>query len=147
MREFEISSPVSGEPHEVWATLTNFSRYGEWSQLVPVAEGSLVPGACLDLRLQGPGGLRMPFRPTVVATDPPREFVLEASAGHRSLIHLVHTFTLAGSAPKLFLQQRWEATGALVPLLWPLLRLAMARFDRLGEDLNARMSALARDAV
>jgi hypothetical protein len=137
VREFEISSPVEGGLQQAWETLTDFSTYGEWNHLIPFAEGSLSPGSRLELRLSGPGGSRRPFRPIVVAAEPPRKLVLEASVGHRSLIHMVHHFTLSGSAPTIVLQQRWEATGALVAILWPLLRAGMARFDRLATDLDA----------
>ena len=45
------------------------------------------------------------------------------------------------------LHERWVATGLLVPLLWPLLRLAMARFREFGADLNARVSDMRSSAV
>ncbi len=143
MREFEISDAIHGEPQQVWDVFTDFSAYGEWNRLIPVASGSVVPGARLDLRIER-GGLRVPFRPTVVSADPPHAWALAASVGHRSLIHMVHHFTISGTAPDLQLQQRWEATGALVPPLWFVLCRSMERFHQLGSDLNERLATLGK---
>ncbi len=123
--------------------LTDFDTYSQWSHLVPFASGATVPGTRVLFRIRGPGRQLRPFRPTVVSVVPSRELVFEASVGHRSLVHMVHYFTLVGEeSTKLSLRQRWVATGLLVPVLWHLLRLAMARFREFGTDLNARVSAL-----
>ena len=140
-REFEFATPVDGARDAAWAVLTDFDAYPQWSHLIPFASGATVPGTRVLFRIRGPGRRLRPFRPTVVSVDPSRELVFEASLGHRSLIHMVHYFTLTGSASSgLSLRQRWVATGFLVPVLWPLLRLAMARFREFGTDLNARVS-------
>ena len=86
--------------------------------------------------------LRRP-RPCTEHSAPRRGRVFQASVGHRSLIHMVHYFTILGSAASgLSLRQRWVATGVLVPGLWPFLRFAMARFREFGTDLSARVSAI-----
>ncbi len=147
-REFELSTRIDGTPDEAWAVLTDLDAYSQWSRLVPFASGATVPGARILLRIRGPGRHLRPFRPTIVSLDPPREFVLQASVGHRSLIHMVHYFTFVGSvASGVSLRQRWVATGALVPVLWPLLRLSMARFSEFGADLSARVSGMRSGAV
>ena len=139
-REFELSTPIDGTPDQAWAVLTDFQNYSEWSHLVPFAEGAIAPGAPVLMRVRGPGRRVRPFRPSVVSIDPPRELVFQASVGHRSLIHMVHYFTIVGSAASgVSLRQRWVATGVLVPVLWPLLRFAMARFREFGVDLSARV--------
>ncbi len=140
-REFEISTPIDGSADEAWAVLTHFEDYSKWSRLLPFANGVAVPGARLDLRIRGPGRRLRPFRPRVVSVDPPHEMVLDASVGHRSLVHMVHSFTFVGCAETgVQLRQRWVATGILVPVLWPLLRRAMARFNEFGTDLSARVA-------
>ncbi len=140
-REFEISTPIDGSADEAWAVLTRFADYSKWSRLLPFASGTLIPGTRLDLRIRGPGRRAFSFRPRVVSVNPPHELVLDASVGHRSLVHMVHSFTLIGCAEiGVQLRQRWVATGILVPVLWPLLRHAMARFNEFGTDLSARVA-------
>ncbi len=140
-REFEISTPIDGSADEAWAVLTRFEDYSKWSRLLPFASGTVVPGTRLDLRIRGPGRRVFSFRPRVVSVDPPHELVLDASLGHRSLVHMVHSFTFVGSTETgVQLRQRWVATGILVPVLWPLLRRAMARFNEFGTDLSARVA-------
>ena len=140
-REFEFSTPIDGTPDVTWAVLTDFDAYSQWNHLVPFADGVTVPGTRVLFRIRGPGRRLRPFRPTVVSVDPFRELAFEASLGHHLLVHMVHYFTLVGGGTSgLSLRQRWVATGLLVPVLWPLLRLAMARFREFGADLNARVS-------
>ncbi len=147
-REFELSTPIDGTADQAWAVLTDFDAYPQWSRLVPFASGATVPGARVLLHIRGPGRRARPFRPTIVSIDPPREFVFQKSVGHRSLIHMVHSFTIVGSvASGVSLRQRWVATGALIPILWPLLRHAMTRFSEFGTDLNARVSDMPSGAV
>ena len=143
MREFELSTPIDGTVDQAWAVLTDFAAYPQWNRLVPLASGAMVPGERFLMRVRGPGGRLRPFRPTIVSLDAPREIVFQASLGHRSLIHMVHHFTLIESvASGLSLRQRWVATGVLVPVFWPLLRLAMARFSEFGADLGIRVSGM-----
>jgi hypothetical protein len=141
-REFEISTPIDGSADEAWAALTRFEDYSKWSRLLPFASGTVVPGTRLDLRIRGPGRRAFSFHPRVVSVNPPHELVLDASVGHRSFVHMVHSFTFVGCAETgVQLRQRWVATGILVPVLWPLLRRAMARFNEFGTDLSARVAA------
>ena len=147
-RQFELSTPIDGTPDQAWAVLTDFDAYPQWSRLVPFASGATVPGERVLLHVRGPGKRARPFRPTIESIDPPRELVFQASVGHRSLIHMVHYFTIVGSlASGVSLRQRWVATGALVPVIWPLLRFAMARFSEFGADLSARVRGMRSGAV
>ncbi len=142
-REFEVSTPVDGTIDEAWAVITDFEAYPQWNRLVPFASGETMPGARVLLRVRGPGRRARSFRPTIVSVNPPRELVFQASVVHSSLIHMVHYFTFIDSAAAgVLLRQRWVATGVLVPVLWPLLRLAMARFREFGTDLSARVSSM-----
>lgn len=142
-RRFQLSTPIDGTPEEAWAVLAAFDAYPRWNHLVPFARGTTTAGERVLLHVRGPGRRTRPFRPTIESIDPPRELVFRASVGHRSLIHMVHSFEIVGSvASGVSLRQRWVASGALVPILWPLLRGAMARFSEFGVDLDARVCAL-----
>ena len=76
------------------------------------------------------------------------EWVLAASVGHRWLLHMVHSFTVDTVGPSASsLTQRWQVTGVLVPLLWPLIRRGMARFAELGSDLALRVKTIEREGA
>jgi hypothetical protein len=74
-------------------------------------------------------------RPTVISLDPPRRIVLAAAFGHRRFVYLVHSFFIEEVDGGLRLRQTWDATGLLIPILWPVLTKMMARFQELGEGL------------
>lgn len=140
-RTFEIVTPIDGTAEEVWAVLIDFASYTHWNRLVPFGQGVPRPGSHLELRLRGRPGR---FRPTVVSAAPCRELVLEDSLGHRSLAHMPHSFTLLPAATEtgMLLRQQWVARGVLVPIVWPLLRHDMARFEEFSRDLNHRVGEL-----
>jgi hypothetical protein len=146
-RRFELTTPVDGTADQAWAVLTDFDAYPRWNGLVLFADGTIEPGARVLLRVRGPGRRQRSVRSTIVGIDPRRELVFEASVGHRSLVHMVHSFTVESPAGGVVLRQRWVATGILVPVLWPFLRLAMARFREFGVDLSTRVSELTAAAI
>lgn len=137
-RDFELVTPIDGTVEEAWAVLIDFASYSQWNRLVPAGQGLATPGSRLELRLRGRPGR---FRPTVVSVDPPYELVLADSVGHRSLIHLTHWFTFLPAAGRsgVLLRQRWVGRGVLVPVVWPVLRRDMARFEEFSLDLSRRV--------
>lgn len=140
-RTFEIMTPIDGTAEEAWAVLIDFASYRQWNHLIPCGQGATSPGSRLELRLRGRPGR---FRPTVISVVPSHELVLEDSLGHRSLVHMTHGFTFlpAATGVGVLLRQRWVAQGVLVPVVWPLLRRDMARFEEFGLDLNHRVGEL-----
>jgi hypothetical protein len=139
MRQFELSTDIPAGRERAWQTLERLSEWSIWNRLVPHAAGELRPGSRLDLKIRGRSGRLSPFHPVVVSVAPPRELVLMASIGRGWLLHLVHTFSLEVISPGTSrLQQRWNATGLLVPFLWPVIWRGMARFEEFGSDLASR---------
>jgi hypothetical protein len=148
LRHFELSTTIPANQDRVWQTLVRLPEWSAWNRLVPHAEGELRPGTTLDLKIRGPGGRPGPFHPTVVSVNPPTELVLAASVGSRWLLHMVHSFTVEAVGPAAsLLRQRWNATGLLVPLLWPLIRRGMARFAEFGSDLAVRVNTSVGDSA
>jgi hypothetical protein len=144
MRSYELSTPMSAPPADVWTTLVDLAHWGEWNKLVPVASGDIRTGEILAFKIRRLDGTYRDHRPTVDAIEPGRVIVLSATFGHRFAVKLVHSFTIdqvqEGSCR---LHQRWDASGVLVPILWSDLTQTMRRFSQLGEDLAARVK---RDA-
>jgi hypothetical protein len=144
MRSYELSTPMPAPAADVWATLVDLARWGQWNKLVPVASGDVRPGQILAFKIRRVDGTYRDHTPTVDAIEPGRVIVLSATFGHRFAVKLVHTFTICqvqeGSCR---LHQRWDASGVLVPTLWSSMTQTMGRFAELGEDLAARVK---RDA-
>lgn len=140
MRSYELSTPMPAPANEVWATLMDLARWGQWNNLVPVASGDVRPGQILAFKIRRIDGTVRDHTPTVDAIEPGRMIVLSATFGHRFVVRLVHTFTIDqvqdGSCR---LHQRWEASGVVVPILWSSITQTMGRFAELGEDLAARV--------
>jgi len=41
MRSYELSTPMPAPAADVWATLVDLARWGQWNKLVPVASGDV----------------------------------------------------------------------------------------------------------
>ena len=144
MRSYELSTPMPAPAAEVWAALVDLVHWGQWNKLVPVASGDVRPGQILAFKIRRVDGTYRDHTPTVDAIEPGRVIVLSATFGHRFAVKLVHTFTIGQVQERSCrLDQRWDASGVLVPTLWSSLTQTMGRFAELGEDLATRVS---RDA-
>jgi uncharacterized protein YndB with AHSA1/START domain len=138
MREYSLATTIKAPPDRIWALLTDVRGYERWNTLIPQAEGSAVQGARLRLRIVRPTGKVVSFRPRIIKVSPQKELVLDATILHTSLLHMTHFFTLVpqGSSENILLQ-RWTASGAMLPLLWPKLKQRMERFSIFGDDLRS----------
>ncbi len=67
--ELEIDAP----PEQVWAVLTDFSKYHEWNPFITSIAGDLSVGGRLSVTLSPPEGRDWSFRPSLVVCDAPRE--------------------------------------------------------------------------
>src|SRR5919112_6228637 len=55
MAVYRTQFPIAASASTVWATLTDFERYGEWNPSLPSISGELRPGAEVALTLGMPG--------------------------------------------------------------------------------------------
>ena len=136
IREFTLTTPIRASRDQVWSALVSVEDWPKWNRLVPVGHGDLRTGEVLSFQIRRLNGSFYNHRPVVLALEPPCRLALEASFGHRSLVHLVHIFAIEeGDAETCRLVQTWEASGLLVPMLWRTLQGGMERFTELGDDL------------
>ncbi|MGW0505078.1 SRPBCC family protein [Micromonospora sp. NPDC003241] len=80
---------INATPQAVWAVLTDFAAYGEWSNFT-AAEGSARVGNRLTMRMPG-----MTFRPTVTVATPDRELRWVGTLVTKQLFHGEHSFVLS----------------------------------------------------
>lgn len=82
------SIDVDASPDQVWAVLTDFASYGEWSSFKRI-EGTPEQGERLKIRMPG-----MSFRPFVTAAVPHQELEWSAEIVSPRFFLGRHTFTL-----------------------------------------------------
>lgn len=142
MRTFELSTPIRYPVQRVWTTLVDIDQWHRWNSVVPAAAGIVEPGMRLRLQLKDPKGRLQPFSPVVTTVRPPDELALAAVVIHRLLLSMHHRFLLNPIGPEeTLLTQRWECTGALVPLLWRRITGGMHPFAAFGTDLERAIAA------
>lgn len=116
MRRVETSVSIAADPGEVWAVLTGFADYPQWSPTLRRITGTPVVGGHLTVTAAAPGGRAVTFRPVVLAVETARvlrwrarlllpglltgvhEFVLEPEDGGTRLVH-ADTFSGIAVAP------------------------------------------------
>ncbi len=83
---------IAATPEEVWAVLSDFTSYGEWSNFSRVT-GTAETGSTLAMRMPG-----MTFRSTVTAAEPNSTLQWSARIISAKLFLGQHTFTLTRRA-------------------------------------------------
>jgi len=141
MRQIELVTRLPASAAEAWAVLIDVDRWPEWGRLVTSARGEFVPGRVWTMRLSGrDGGPPRFMHPRFVAMPRPRGLVFETRFGGAWGVRLVHAFDVECDGPdRSLLRQSFDATGALVPLLWESLHRGMTQFEALGVDLARRL--------
>lgn len=135
MRRLELSASLPADADTAWALFLDTTTWPDWGRLVTSAEGEFTAGARWTMRLSG-GRTMRPF----FVEQGPRTVTFETLVGAASLVRMVHRFDVEPADSGSVLRQTFEATGALVPLLWPILHRGMAQFDAMGDDLAAALS-------
>ncbi|MGZ6973822.1 MAG: SRPBCC family protein [Acidimicrobiia bacterium] len=140
--EIEIHAPAEA----VWAVLTDFAAYPEWSTFVERIEGPLEPGARLRVRLAPPGGRAIGMRPKLLRVDAPHELRWLGRLGLPGIFDGEHRFEITPLGDgRVRLVQAETFRGILVPFLRAVRRRAAEGFVALNEALKARAEGLAAD--
>lgn len=136
----EIHIPAPRE--EVWAVLTDFANYPQWSPTIQAISGGLQVGARLTVRILGPGNRATTVAPTVLAVQPNHLLRWDAVLAHRGLLSGVHEFRLCeadGDSTRLIQSDTY--TGFLAPLLGRLLAANEPLMRRQDTALRERVLA------
>lgn len=135
-RTLRYEADIDAEPTEVWKALTDFEAYPDWNPFIRRIAGDLRVGS--RLRVVFGGRLRFSISPSVVAVEPGTLFRWRGSL--LGLFNGEHSFRVIPRAGGGTHFVQWEDfDGALVPLVWPLLRdPTLASFESMGEALAAR---------
>jgi hypothetical protein len=108
----KTSIDINASTQDVWAVLTDFSAYGQWSNFSSI-EGVAREGTRLAMRMPG-----MAFKSTVTAATPEKKLEWAAWLFGKSIFEGRHTFTLTRNPDgSTHLDNTETFSGALV---WPL---------------------------
>ncbi|MFW5472668.1 SRPBCC family protein [Knoellia sp. CPCC 206450] len=118
----ERSVDIAATPDEVWATLTDFTAYGQWNPFIREVSGPVETGGRLTVTITPARGSVMTFTPSVLAADPGRELRWLGRVLVPGLLDGEHAFTLeALTLPDgtvgTRLTQSERFAGVLVPFL------------------------------
>lgn len=141
MKEIHTEIEINASAERVWQVLTDFPALPEWNPFMQSAQGELIEGTRLKIRIQPPSGMGLTIKPTVLRAAPNREL---RWIGHFILPGLFdgeHSFTiepLEGDRVKFV--HREGFTGVLVPLLsiMGLFKNTLQGFNQMNQALKER---------
>lgn len=117
MKRLHTEVLIDASPSEVWAVLTDFSRYGEWNPFLVDAGGVPREGTTLRITLAPPGGRRITLNPEITAVAPGEVLEWWGHLGVRGLFDGRHRFELRAEGGGTRLIQSEIFTGVLVPFV------------------------------
>jgi hypothetical protein len=130
---------IDRPPAQVWAVLTDFDGYPQWNPQIRRAEGELVAGHRVKLRLHPPSGRPVTIRPRVVLVTPRRELRLRGS--FPGIFSGEHWFTLepVAGGRGTHVTQGETYRGLIVPLIGRTVTAARAGFQAHNAALKQRV--------
>lgn len=136
MRSWSLNTPLNAPAERAWQLLVDLDQWHTWNGLIPHAAGSVALGQELEFGIRRVDGSLREHRPTVQILDRPDHMMLAADFGHRAVLRMEHHLVLHPDR----LEQRWDVFGVAGPVLWTSLTETFARFQRLGDDLQAELT-------
>ena len=111
----QASIEIDATPAQVWAVLTDLSRYPDWNPFIVSSRGQVTVGATLTNRMHDATG-DTTFTPTIQVVEPGRELRWLGSVGPGAIFDGQHTFTITQLGPdRVLFTQREDFTGVAVP--------------------------------
>jgi hypothetical protein len=144
MKTIETTMDIHAPVHEVWAALTDFARYPEWSRFLVAIDGEARAGARLEVQFDD-GSRPMTLRPRVLAAVDGQELRWRGVIGAGFLMSGEHYFRLTplpGGGTRLCHGETFR--GMLVPLVGKTLD---TRTRGAFGDFNAALRERAEAAV
>ena len=142
MRVLEKTIGIDATPDQVWAVLTDFDHYGDWTPFVTSISGPLETGARLAVVLAPPGGRAITMKPTVRAAEASRRFAWLGHLGVPGIFDGAHEFLIEpGAGGTTVFTQRETFRGALVPFVGGVLKKTEAGFELMNRALKDRAEA------
>lgn len=114
--ELAVTTDIDAPAADVWRTLTDTGRFGEWNPLITSFEGEIAVGSRVTAVLQLPGRKPQTFRPRIVELNEGRSFTWLGRIGAPGVFDGRHHFEIQPTSDdtcRLVHQER--LSGVLVP--------------------------------
>ena len=143
MKELRTEVEINASPQRVWDVLTAFDQFGNWNPFMTHAEGDIVGGARLRVRIEPPGGRAMTFKPRVVRAVAGQELRWLGRLLIPGVFDGEHIFEISPAVDgRTRFVQREEFRGLLVPVLWNSMATNTKNgFEAMNEALKERAEA------
>jgi hypothetical protein len=143
VRELQASIEIDVPAERIWDVLCDLSRYGEWNPFMTHAEGELIEGTKLAIRIQLPGGRQMEFKPTVREVEPRRSVRWLGRFILPGIFDGEHTLAVepVGESTARF-TQRERFSGILTSFAGKLFDRTQAGFEAMNEALKRRCESI-----
>ncbi len=141
VRTIAATIDIDAPPADVWAVLTDLSRYPEWNPHIREGAGEIATGNRLTLKMFPPRGRPVTIRPVVLAAEPGVEWRLLGGLPGilgRLIFSGEHRFALTPASGGTRLVQSETFRGILVPFIGKTLAGAQASFHASNEALKNR---------
>lgn len=144
-REILTEIDIAAPPVRVWAVLTDFPRFPEWTSLLKVLDGRPEAGSKLSVRIAPPGVMAMTLAPRVLRADVGREFRWLGSLLVRGIFDGEHFFQIEANGDGTRFRHGEHFRGLLVPLVMrgKMLSGTQAGFAAFNTDLKLRAESQA----
>ena len=137
MKTMSATIQIDAPPTDVWAVLTDLSRYREWNPLFREASGQVAVGNRIRLRSVHPAnGRLMTVKPKITVAAPGAE--LRWASSLPGIISGEHSFLLAAADGGTRLTQSENFRGLLTAFSGKTLARAETSFQELNEALKKR---------
>jgi hypothetical protein len=139
VEELQASIEINAPAERVWDVLSDLSRYEEWNPFMTQAEGELIEGTKLAIRIEPPGGREMQFKPTVLEVEPRRRVRWLGRFILPGIFDGEHTLAIepVGEATARF-SQRERFSGILTAFSGKLFDRTQTGFEAMNEALKRR---------
>lgn len=134
---------IPGRADEAWSVLVDLPSYPRWNPFIRKVEGELAEGAAWKAELTVEG--QVFFRVPTVITELVLGARLTWRGGLPNLMTGTHSFDVTETSGVVTLVQSERFSGALVPVIFPLLKPALTR--RFVEMNEALLSEVVRRRI
>ena len=142
MSSIEANVEIAGKPNEVWAVLTDFSRYGTWNPFIAEVEGIAKLGETIRVRI-GFGQAAVPIQAEIVTLRENEELAWRSHLVAQGLFDREHIFKIEPGGKGCTLRQIQTYSGPLGPLAGVLTNeVVRQRLKRMNEALARRVERI-----